>query len=231
MLTRTQGTCAFVFLLIQSPSVLRHAFYETFLVGHIIAAAVAVVGVYYHLKLKPELIEYLKYIFLVIAIWSYDRGLRLIRLIYRNVGYKKCTNIRVQVLPADAMRVTISMPRPWNFRAGQHLYLYVPSVGMWQSHPFTIIWGTTQKVPKFIAEDDEKLALHKQDVIEVDDTTLSLLIAKRTGFTENLYNLANKFPERCVKTFALVEGPYGMQASPSIIKICRYTDAMDARQD
>lgn len=211
MLTRPQGTVAFTFLLIQSPSVLRHAFYETFLAGHIVAAVIAVMGVYYHLKLKPELVEYLKYILIVIAIWSYERIFRIFRLIYRNIAWKKCTKIRVEILPADAVRVTISIPRPWNFRAGQHLYLYVPRVGMWQSHPFTIVWGATHKVPKYLVDrdEDEKIAFHKEDLAEVDETTLSLLIAKRTGFTEKLYNFVDNCPERTVKMFAMVEGPYG----------------------
>lgn len=39
----------FTFLLIQSPGAIRHAFYETFLIGHIIGAAVAVAGVWIHL--------------------------------------------------------------------------------------------------------------------------------------------------------------------------------------
>lgn len=43
------GTVAFVFLLIQSPSPVRHSFYEVFLHGHIVAAAVAVGGVWVHL--------------------------------------------------------------------------------------------------------------------------------------------------------------------------------------
>lgn len=112
-------------------------------------------------------------------------------------------------MPANAVRVTINMPRPWTFRPGQHLYLYIPGVGMWQSHPFTIIWGATGKVEKYIDDGDEKLAMHTKDIVEVEQATMSLLIAKRTGFTEKLFNLADSKPDGILKSYALVEGPYG----------------------
>jgi hypothetical protein len=59
------GTVAFVFLLIQSPSPVRHSFYEVFLHGHIIGAAVAIGGVWVHL----DGMEHQRMMYGVVALW------------------------------------------------------------------------------------------------------------------------------------------------------------------
>ncbi|KAI5804478.1 ferric reductase NAD binding domain-containing protein [Geopyxis carbonaria] len=199
------GTVAFTFLLLHSPSAFRHAFYETFLVFHIIAAAVAVTGVYYHLAAKPGLQHWLKYIVAVCFLWGIERFIRLVRLVYRNVGHRMTTAM-VEALPGDAVRVTIRMTRPWKFQPGQHLFLYMPSLGLWTSHPFTISWAEDEQHIKF---DDEKLSLHRQDIMKKGDTTMSLIIRRRTGFTDTLFKKAFDAPEKVFTSKALVEGPYG----------------------
>ncbi|PUU72988.1 ferric reductase like transmembrane component-domain-containing protein [Tuber borchii] len=193
----------FVFLMLHSPSALRHAFYETFLVLHIIAAALAVTGVYHHLAIKGY--TWLRYVKVVIALWAFDRGLRLLRVLYRNVG-RKMTTATCEALPGDAIRVTLHIARPWTFRPGQHLYLYMPTLALWTSHPFTISWSENEKYVKY---DPEKLSLHRQDIVHTGQSTLSLIIRRRTGFTNALYKKAYDAPERIFTTRALVEGPYG----------------------
>jgi hypothetical protein len=59
---------AFTFLLISSPSAVRHAFYETFLHLHIAAAAIAVAGVWIHLKGMPQ--QYMMYG--VVGLWAFE---------------------------------------------------------------------------------------------------------------------------------------------------------------
>ncbi|PWW75021.1 hypothetical protein C7212DRAFT_282248 [Tuber magnatum] len=193
----------FLFLILHSPSALRHAFYETFLVLHIMAAALAVIALYYHLAFKGY--PSLRHVKIVIALWAFDRGLRLLRVLYRNVG-RKMTRATCEALPGDAVRVTLHLARPWTFKPGQHLYLYMPRLALWTSHPFTISWSEDEQHVKF---DDEKLSLHRQDITHVSRTTLSLIIRRRTGFTNTLYKKACDAPERIFTTRALVEGPYG----------------------
>ena len=170
---------------------------------HITAAALAVTGVYYHLAIKGY--TWLRYVKVVIALWAFDRGLRLLRVLYRNVG-RKMTTATCEALPGDAIRVTLHIARPWNFRPGQHLYLYMPTLALWTSHPFTISWSENEQYVKY---DPEKLSLHRQDIVHAGQSTLSLIIRRRTGFTNALYKKAYDAPERIFTTRALVEGPYG----------------------
>jgi predicted ferric reductase len=135
LLTVSQAICTFITLLLHSPSVLRHAFYETFLHVHIVLAVIAIVTVWIHLKTLPQQVLILG----VIIIWAFERTTRLLILIYRNVG-SGGTKTEVEALAGEAIRVTIRMARPWKLRPGQHLYLYMPSIGMWTRHPFTIAW-------------------------------------------------------------------------------------------
>jgi predicted ferric reductase len=174
---------------------------------HILAAATACAGLWYHLAYKADLAHWLSYLKSAIILWALDRFLRLARLVYRNMG-RKMTRIHVEALPGDAARVTIRMARPWKLKPGEHLYLYVPTLGLWTSHPFTIAWQEDEAAH---IEDDgteKSLPVTRQDVIQADPT-MSLIIRRRTGFTNTLFKKAFEAPRRCFDTVALVEGPYG----------------------
>jgi hypothetical protein len=72
-MTGFMATVAFVFLLVQSPSAMRHAFYETFLHFHIAAAAIALAGVWFHLKGRPQQLM----TYGVIALWAFEVSFEL----------------------------------------------------------------------------------------------------------------------------------------------------------
>ncbi|KAF1958340.1 ferric reductase [Byssothecium circinans] len=204
--TGLMATCAFTFLLIQSPGAIRHAFYETFLTLHIIMAAVAVAGVWIHLKKKTEA---QKMMYAVVALWAMERGIRFARIAYRNFG-SGGSKAEVEVLPGDALRVTVRMARPWTFRPGQHAYLYMPSIGLWSNHPFSLAWSDEEDVNMSTITSDEKgLPMNRQDILEHYKTTMSFIIRRRTGFTETLYKKADLSAAGRFTTTALVEGPYG----------------------
>ncbi|CAK7203423.1 hypothetical protein SEUCBS139899_006157 [Sporothrix eucalyptigena] len=192
---------AFLFIGIQAMSPLRHAFYETFKILHILAAAVAVMGVWYHLKLKnlPQIV----YLYGVVALWAFDRLARFLRVMYHNVGHGG-TKTLVEALPGNAVRVTVTMARTWNFKPGQHAYLYFPSVGLWQSHPFSVAWSEEAE-----SLDSEKLAMNRQDVLAMRKTSMSFVIRGRTGMTAKLFKKAAESPDGRYLTNCLVEGPYG----------------------
>ncbi|THW13863.1 ferric reductase like transmembrane component [Aureobasidium pullulans] len=199
ILTGTIATSAFIMLLLHSPSVVRHAFYETFLHVHIVLAIIAIVTVWIHLKTLPQQVLILG----VIVIWVFERTARVAILIRHNVG-RGGTKAEVEALAGEAIRVTLRMARPWKFRAGQHLYLYLPSVGMWTSHPFTIAWSQEEQDLT-----SEKLPTDTLDVLARRKTTMSLIIRRRTGFTDSLWKKAENAPDGRFFTNALVEGPYG----------------------
>ncbi|GAB1320420.1 hypothetical protein MFIFM68171_10630 [Madurella fahalii] len=194
------STAAMVAIGIQAASLFRHAYYETFKLAHIALAVVSILGLWYHLDLKK--LPQLKYVYVVVALWVFDRGARLLRLGYRNLGAGG-TKTLVEALPGGACRVTVTMARPWKFKAGQHAYLYMPTIGFWQSHPFTVAWSDESDQPE-----KDKLPMDRHDVLGMKKTTVSFIVRGRTGFTNALYSRAAAQPDGKMVTRCLVEGPY-----------------------
>ncbi|CAM1502803.1 Fc.00g075790.m01.CDS01 [Cosmosporella sp. VM-42] len=199
------GTCAFVALAVQASSPLRHAFYEFFKLLHIALAILAVIGLWYHLQLKE--LPQLKYLYVVVGLWAADRAGRVLRILYSHVGGSRTRTI-VEALPGNAVRLTMTLARPWNTRPGQHAYLYMPSISLWQSHPFSVAWVDG-------ADDvtSEKLASTRQDLMAMKQMQLSFIIRARTGFTDSLYQKALVAPGGRLETSCFVEGPYGAKHS------------------
>ncbi|OAX82474.1 hypothetical protein ACJ72_03170 [Emergomyces africanus] len=195
----------FVVLALHSPSAIRHAFYETFLHLHILFVAATFGFLYVHIKAKPAL----KYLIAAITLWAAERVTRLALLLYRNFGKKRSTTAMVEVLPGEALRITLKLVRPWKFRPGQHLYLYVPSVGFWMSHPFTAAWSEAETD----LTDEKGLVRSRQDVLSAQKTSISLIIRRRTGFTNTLFERASETRDGRISVKAMVEGPYGVDHS------------------
>lgn len=200
------GVCAFTFLLLQSPSPVRHSFYEVFLHGHIAGAALALGALWVHLKGREAKLM----LYGVIALWAIERTVRFVRLIVRNIG-NGGTKADIEVLPGDALRVTVRMARPWRFQPGQHAYLTIPSVGLWTNHPFSVAWSEEEEdvsTPSSIA-DEKGLPMNRQDILEKHKTSMSFIIRRRTGFTDKLFQKADLSAAGRFSTSAMVEGPYG----------------------
>jgi len=200
------GTVAFTFLLLQSPSPVRHSFYEVFLHGHIIGAALALGAVFVHLKGREQQLM----LYGVIAVWALERSIRFVRLVIRNIG-NGGTKADVEVLPGDALRVTVRMARPWQFRPGQHAYLYMPSIGLWTNHPFSVAWSEEEEdlSSQSSLSDEKGLPMNRQEILEHHKTTMSFIIRRRTGFTDKLFQKADLSAAGRFSTSAFVEGPYG----------------------
>ncbi|WPG98399.1 Hypothetical protein R9X50_00118900 [Acrodontium crateriforme] len=209
ILAGTIGAAAFVAILFQSPSIVRHAFYETFLHLHIALAATAVGAVWIHLKLLPPGPPWPSFLFAAILIWVIERFIRLVSLIRRNTG-RGITKAQVEALPGDSVRVTLRISRPWTFKPGQHVYLYMPSIGLWTSHPFSLAWSSEE-----VDVNSDKMPTNRQDVLASKKATVSLIIRRRTGFTDRLFRKAEKSPLNKFTTTAFVEGPYGNQSFES----------------
>ncbi|RDW83162.1 ferric-chelate reductase-like protein [Coleophoma crateriformis] len=195
------GTCAFVAINIQANSILRHAFYETFKYLHILLVIATIIFIYYHLHLSH--LPQVTLLFGVIGIWVAERLTRVVKIVYRNVGNGGSRTL-VEALPGNACRVTIDLARPWTFKPGQHAYLYMPSVGLWTSHPFSVAWSEEAE-----DLDSEKLAMNKQDILAMQKTNISFVIRGRTGFTGQLFKKAEAAPDGKFYTKCFAEGPYG----------------------
>lgn len=82
------------------------------------------------------------------------------------------------------------MPRPWTVAPGQYIYLCIPTIGLWTSHPFSVCWS-----------DDEDKGEER--------TTIYLLIRRRSGFTNMLAQRVINSMNSVLSVHAMVEGPYG----------------------
>lgn len=202
------ATVAMAVIMIQACSIVRHAFYESFLHIHQALAIATIIGVKVHCKLGVLPSE--SYINWAIAVWALERSARIFRIIYRNISLRSRTKITVEALEGqdiEACRITMELVRPWHFQPGCHCYIYLPTVSFWMNHPFSIAWSDTR--PTFT--EDEKLPQRKGSIgapIKTK-TTISLIIAKRTGMTAALYNKARNSPNGTMTTWGMVEGPYG----------------------
>ena len=86
------------------------------------------------------------------------------------------------------MIVSIMLPRPWNFKPGQHVRLCIPSLSwgsLFQWHPF---------------------ALSSYELIN-GNMVIHLIIRERKGFTALLAKRGKSGHEMV----ALIDGPYGTQ--------------------
>lgn len=200
VLTGTIGACAFVAILLQSPSIIRHAFYETFLHVHIVLAFVSVVVTWIHLKEDKQQ----NLVLAAIVCWIAERAFRVYTIIRANIG-QGVTHAEVEALPGDALKITLRIVRPWKFRPGQHAYLYMPSVGLWTSHPFTLAWSQETNG----MGDEKTLPTATQDILTKKSTNMSLIVRRRTGFTDRMWKKAERAPGNKFITTAFVEGPYG----------------------
>ena len=145
----------------------------------------------------------------VIGLWVAERAIRLIRIFYRNIG-KGGSKATIEILPGDALRLTISLARPWQYTTGQHAYIYLPRIGWWTNHPFTIAWSDEET--DMGTSDEKGLAMNRQDILAMKKSTMSMIVRRRTGFTDKLYQYAERQGAGKFTTSAILEGPYGLSS-------------------
>jgi ferredoxin-NADP reductase len=206
-------------ILILSLSPIRHAFYETFLTGHQIMAFIVLLGVYQHLDI-PKL-PALPYIRAVVVIWTLERFTRFCRLLYLNVDRRRgATSLVIEALSGDATRLTFQLPRQVTIRPGSHVYVILPKISLWQSHPFSVAWTNIESEPPTGRQTEgphilpgtpnslEKQTMAPSFRASSAPTSISLVVAKRSGFTKTIHDRARSAPDRIIKTSGYVEGPY-----------------------
>lgn len=109
------------------------------------------------------------------SIYTLDRALRFTRFFY----YLPSTYATLTPLPSsNATRVTLSRSMA-QASPGSHVFLYIPSIRLLQTHPFTM----------------------------VNREPVEFVISARDGFTKSLFEAACKKPD--MKVRAGIEGAYG----------------------
>lgn len=166
------------------------------------------VALWYHLQ---NLLQQ-KVLLGTLILWGLDRAGRLGILLWRNLG-RNPTTATIEALPGSVARVDVAVSRAWRFRPGQYMYLYLPRLGLWTSHPFTVAWTSTSDSSK----PSEKEKRNSSDSLKTliggsETTTMSVLIKGQDGFTKKLIQKAEDSPEGRVEAMALAEGPFGKKS-------------------
>ncbi len=100
----------------------------------------------------------------------------------------------VQLLPGKTLRLTLRTPNKMSWKPGQWVYLNIPSVRFWESHPFTIASAHDAEFPvatEFVDADEEK-GLASAQKAKGEERTMVLLVRCRRGFTRQLWNFVAK---------------------------------------
>jgi NAD(P)H-flavin reductase len=178
----------------------RSLWYEFYIVQHLASIAVFLWLLYNHVP------SYAMYnVWLAIGFIAFDRIARGLWLLIRNIhifsgnsslslvqrlGYKT----EINALPGQVTRVVLH-DLPFRWLPGQHIYIWIPALGLIESHPFTI-------------------ANPHPDPSGSGSTRsgAELFVRAHAGFTRRLYALAQRraaTPGAAVSLRSFVQGPFG----------------------
>ncbi|KAB5517520.1 hypothetical protein GE09DRAFT_978915 [Coniochaeta sp. 2T2.1] len=184
--------------LVSSFAPFRHLAYELFVLQHIVSAVLFLWLIYVHVPV------YARYnVWFAIAALSFDRVYRTVLLVWQNVKFRpnkgRCTGgqrighqAQIRAVGESISVVTIKDVH-FKWRAGQHLYLWMPRVGMMEAHPYTI--SNAHQLPGTCI-----------------CNSMQLVVRKHKGFSGKLHEFAAKaqVAGKKAKTTAFVSGPYGL---------------------
>jgi NAD(P)H-flavin reductase len=204
-----------VWTFITSLSPLRSMAYEIFVLQHIAAAAVFLWLLWVHVP------SYANYnVWLAIAAISFDWILRMLLAAYRNIRLRRAPScngtkmlghkVEVRVAGSDVTAVTIKDVH-LSWKPGQHLYLWLPRLGLFESHPFTI--ATPYKTSK---------GCHCNEI--------QLAVKVQAGFSRRIHRYAQRTQESPNRSLVgFIAGPYGVppkwEAYETLILISASTGA------
>ena len=154
---------------------LRNIAYEIFFLTHVGLAGLLASTVWLHLERSRSSSRL--YVVGAVALLVASTVIRAGHVIARNARLSGQTHqqSRLTRLSAESgaegiVRIELRLARPMKVMPGQHIYIYVPWLGMsswFQSHPFTVVsWSTSGKLA------DREMAEH-----------LELFVRPRMGWT------------------------------------------------
>lgn len=170
-------------------AILRRFQYEIFTKLHLLLAISLIYTLWRHLPLSPLFLR----VYVIVAASSFliTTLFRLSRMVFRNIILgRKHTKASVDQIN-DAIRIHIEVARPWEVKAGEYIYVWVPRISFWsvvQSHPFMVAWWDQNF-------DGKSCSIH-------------LLIKPQDGFTRKLVRHSGSSGLR-----AWIDGPYGRPQS------------------
>lgn len=180
---------------------LRHWNYEVFIAQHMLTWILFLYVIHAHVPV------YAQYnVWFAVAALCFDRFYRTVLLVWHNVKFRpnrsRCKGgqrigHQAQIRPVgeDIAVVTIKDVH-FSWRAGQHLYLWMPKIGLCDHHPYTI--ACAHSLP------DTCIC-----------NSIQLIVRKHKGFSRRLHSHAKKMQASGDKetVTAFVTGPYGLPPS------------------
>jgi predicted ferric reductase len=214
------GTLCLVLLLVQSVLWFRRASYEVFLALHILLAAFAIVGCWYHIYFwKPFSGVYELWIYMVCAVWFFDRLFRVLRVAKNGVR-----QANVVELSDEVVRLDISGVR-WLSTPGYHAYIYFPTLQSfrpWQNHPFSVT--NTALLQRMSTS--ERASSHSGDV-EMSQKAPQIVISQSVTGTDSIsfyikkHNGTTSLLRKHSNLPVLLEGPYRGNTTRDVLKCDR----------
>ncbi|KAI1202448.1 ferric reductase like transmembrane component-domain-containing protein [Nemania serpens] len=175
----------------------RSMAYELFVIQHVLAAVIFLYVVYVHVPVSARY-----NVWFAIAAISFDRVCRLVLLVWQNVKFqpkKTCCkggqrfghHTQLTAIGNSMTVLTITNVH-FEWSAGQHLYLWIPRIGILETHPYTI--ATSHPLPGTCI-----------------CNSIQLVVRSHNGFSKRLNQFAQKAEaagkQAMVRAFVI--GPYG----------------------
>ncbi|OJD29650.1 fre family ferric-chelate reductase [Diplodia corticola] len=242
-------------LVASSAGYLRVRYYDSFLVVHICFCIVLLYSLFFHTSKFTDG-EYNVYLWPLVAIWSFDRLLRIARIFYCNfrVNFREdgavspvhSATVRYDT-SSDVIRIDMQ-PGPWLKPApGQYYHLYQPFVpfGWWENHPFSLAAyqqpppspveqaGTTPSSAAAASSTSSSSSSTTTHSSPNATTTFTFWIRPHTGWTRRLRNQCLASPSPSNNTISprpllLLEGPYGHPHPPLLRLLHSYSSSSSA---
>ncbi|KAH8672093.1 ferric reductase like transmembrane component-domain-containing protein [Tricladium varicosporioides] len=227
---------------------IRTKAYEIFLFLHILLSIAILATLWHHVVFRfNKVYGYEVWLYISFAFWGFDRVFRILRIIennWKSLFTSKHPSSLVELLPGDEfIKITVFPSQPWKFSAGQHCFLYFPSLrtNPLQSHPFSIAsWSNGQqpRQPEVKQTKSTNSMTIETEATEMDTLPIasprrsstdprqhksirpqiSFLIRPESGATSHLHKSllvqSRNSSSKGSKISVFLEGPYGSGASP-----------------
>ncbi|KAG6010043.1 hypothetical protein E4U21_000485 [Claviceps maximensis] len=194
----------------------RRTNYELFLIIHIVMSVVVLVTMLGHVSIFNG--EYDGLFWIPVALWVFDRAMRVMRIIFFNPTTK--ATIAAAFYTPETNMVRLEIPcRVQAYKAQPGTYYFLTILDdkrFWESHPFTVASvgdGSAssakmrcEQVPLLESSDTVDTAEQHQEAVT---KILTFLIRPYDGFTGRLRDLAAATSPRPASMRILVDGPYG----------------------
>ncbi|KAI0465984.1 ferric-chelate reductase [Xylaria cf. heliscus] len=209
------ATVVAVAIVLTSVLIVRQQAYELFLITHIVLAVICVVGCWYHVYIGYEnTFGYETWLYIIIAVWFFDRVARVGRILKTGVRRAKVTDIGPTIVRIDIQGIRWTAP-------GRCAYVYFPTLSPfrpWENHPFSIIptsmlvrnqYRDQVKTESTDTEKNHVMAVGPGAVAKAN-SGLTLFVRKNAGMTREL-----KTQKGLV---TLLEGPYPTSPTKAVLQ-------------